>query len=1275
MSNLLEISGKDITELNDSDLRILIGLLCEADYRRDNLSTKGITWGGEQDSADGGLDVVVRDKIRPPKNSFIPRHHTGFQVKKPSMPRSKILPEMKPKDVLRDCIKELITEKGAYIIVSSKDNLTTEVGLKDRINAMIGAVESEDNHQDFALDFFDRNRIASWVRSHPFMILWVRERIGRPLTGWQPFKNWSNPKSGTDEEYLIDDQLKLHFGERTRDDGLSVKTGITNIRKKLSNPGASVRLAGLSGVGKTRLVQALFDERIAENSLNPSLAFYTDISDSPTPDPKTFAEQLILNKTRAILIVDNCPPELHHKLTSTCSALKSTLSLLTIEYDVREDLPEETSVFRLEPSSEDLIEKIILNRFKHISQVDAQTIAKFSGGNARVAISLANTIDQGESISGLKNEELFKRLFQQRHDPNDNLLISAQVCSLVYSFEGTDALSEDSELIILASLAEKTVNELYRDIETLRKRDLVQSRHVWRAVLPHAISNRLAKIALESIPKETIGKAFLENGSERLIKSFARRLSYLHDCEQAVEIVNEWLLPDGFLGKAKCNFNDFGMDIFRNIASVSPEKVLEMIERTASSENGDEFTSKENRHNSEYVRLLRKIAYDPDLFERSINVMCKFALSEDPSENNNSAIDALKSLFYLYLSGSNATIEQRAKVITNLVKSDDINRQKLSTHILDATLETWHFSSSHDFSFGARPRDFGFYPKSTGEKVQWYETFIKICREIAISNSPIAKKVQGIITNNIRGLWSAPHLCDAIEKIAIQIHEKNPWNEGWIALRGIIKYDKTGMAKDVFERLCKLEEQLRPDSLLELARTYALIKTGSAIGLEDVYDDKTDWDYVYQKTEDIGKEVAVNPEVLDKMLPELFTPGLTRLRSFGRGLAIGRDQREELWDILYSQFEKTDPDKRYFNIFVGYLSGLAETAPDLYNSILDRLVKDKLLGEWFPNFQVAARIDQRGVERLNESLELGLVKVESFHSIAMGRSHEPICDDDLAVLIRKIHSRDSGIPVALEILTMRFHRPEDKNPKSSESLLKTGRDILSQYKFSNDYAKNAIMPYQLEQISKVCLAGEKSADASKKICENFAKAIIENFIYIPDYSNLFSVIAKFHPSIMLDTFLGNDDINVYKRKRIFNRTRGDRENPLVHISDEDIIAWCDIDPEKRYVLISAAIQGFKKSEDKKSLEWRPVLNSILEKAPDKAIVLDNLIDSFKPMSWIGSRADIIEERSELLKEWFEHENEEIRSMAKIKYTALQKDIKDERLWETDRSNRAYESFE
>ena len=57
----------------------------------------------------------------------------------------------------------------------------------------------------------------------------------------------------------------------------------------------------------------------------------------------------------------------------------SMLSLVTVEYDIRDDDPEETDVFRLEPSSVDLIEKLVRARFKNISQVDARTIAEFSG--------------------------------------------------------------------------------------------------------------------------------------------------------------------------------------------------------------------------------------------------------------------------------------------------------------------------------------------------------------------------------------------------------------------------------------------------------------------------------------------------------------------------------------------------------------------------------------------------------------------------------------------------------------------------------------------------------------------------------------------------------------------------------------------------------------------------------------------------------------------------------------------------------------------------------
>ena len=107
MSTLLDITGDDVAQLGDGELRTLIGLLCEADYRLAGSPTKGITWGGHQDARDGGLDVVVRDEVSPPTTSFIPRRVTGFQIKKPDMPKAEILKEMRLNGVLREEIKSL----------------------------------------------------------------------------------------------------------------------------------------------------------------------------------------------------------------------------------------------------------------------------------------------------------------------------------------------------------------------------------------------------------------------------------------------------------------------------------------------------------------------------------------------------------------------------------------------------------------------------------------------------------------------------------------------------------------------------------------------------------------------------------------------------------------------------------------------------------------------------------------------------------------------------------------------------------------------------------------------------------------------------------------------------------------------------------------------------------------------------------------------------------------------------------------------------------------
>lgn len=1276
MPALLEITGDDIAQLDDADLRTLIGLLCEADYRQAGLPTRGITWGGHQDAADGGLDVVVRDDVPPPKNSFVPRSVTGFQVKKPNMSKSKILGEMRPKDALRESIRSLIQEKGAYIIVSSGASVT-DTPMKGRIKAMREAVADEANSDNLAIDYLDRGRIATWVRSHPSLVLWVRNKIGRELKGWYPYANWANPKAGVDEEYLLDDGLRLHDGLKRKDVGMSVQEGINNLREELSAPGTSVRLAGLSGVGKTRLAQAIFDDRVGARALNPDLAFYTDMAFSPDPDPRSLAEQLIARRTRAILIVDNCPPELHKLLTKACSVRESTVSLLTIEYDVRDNVSGETSVYRLEPASEELIENLIRKRFAHISQVDAKTIAEHSGGNARIAIALANTLEKGETLSGIRDENLFERLFQQRHGPDRNLLMSAAVCSLVYSFEGTDAESKKSELKLLASLIGRTGQELYQDVVMIKERELIQSRDVWRAVLPHALANRLAERALETIPKNSIVNAFLQSGSERLIKSFSRRLGYLHDCQQAIEIVDGWLSPDGWLGEANCNFNDLGMDAFRNVAPVSPEKALAMIERTSNGDDGAKFTSREQNHHENFVWLLRHLAYDPALFDRSVEIISRYALSEK-SDENDSARKVLKSLFYIYLSGTHAPIEARAKIIRELVDSQDADRQELGISLLDAALESWNFSSSYEFGFGARPRNFGYQPKTYEDIKQWYGTFIDICTGLALSGKPIADRARKVLADKLRGLWLKTGMYDVLENSAIQISKQQPWNEGWIAIKKIIRYDSKHFSKEVLDRIGRLEKILKPDCLFELVRTYVLSSQHVAFGLTGVDDDGDDeaagWRKAIDASHGLGVQVAQDADTLKSLLPELVTASNGHIGSFSRGLAEGSPNRHTLWEALRAEFESTAPEKRGIGVLQGFLSACADIEPELYNEILDSLIADESLGEFFPIFQATSAIDQRGVERLNQALDTRKAKVGYYKCLAWGGTHEAISDDDLAALLKKILTREEGFGVALEILSMRFHKQKDL-AEYSKQLIGVARDVLSTYRFAQERGRHDMQDYELSLIAISCLKGDDGGRSAEVICQNLAQAIIDGHIYPFDYPELFGCLARVQPIIFLDALIGNDKINAYHLRRIFGQDSRHGENPIDQISDDDLITWCETDPAARYPLLCSAMQPFSESAETKKLEWKPVVFRFLDNAPELESVFENISIAMVPQSWSGSRADIMERRSALYKELFQHDNDEVASLAKAKYLDLRKMIEEERKFEQSYNRRQFESFE
>jgi hypothetical protein len=1264
---MFDVSSDEISQLNDADLRELVGRLCEAELVSRGFSPAAVTWGGNQTATDGGLDVRVALEPTAAVEGFVPRPSTGFQVKTPDMPKSAILDEMRPKGVVRPIFQELSREAGAYVIVSSHGS-TSDRALRSRRAAMREALGDVPGSDTLQIDFFDRTRLASWVRLHPGLITWVKERIGRAFAGWRPYGSWTGSAEGLGAEYLIDEKLRLHLGNHIDDPAQPIADAIDELRDELSKSGKIMRLVGLSGVGKTRFVQALFDDRIGNRPLPPSLAVYTNLSDNPNPLPVGLASDLIANRTRTILIIDNCPPDLHQRLADICAVPGSTVSVLSVEYDVRDDQPEGTQVVTLETSSPGLIQELVARRYAHISEVDTRTIAEASGGNARIAIALAETVGRAETISDLSDDALFQRLFRQRHDPNDALLLAGQVCSIVYSFQGEALTGDEAELPRLASLVGQSSNELYRHVSELLRRDLTQKRGVWRAVLPHAVANRLAALALENIPYDLIHQQIVEGGTEHLARSFSRRLSYLHQHPEAVAIVERWLAPGGLLGDVS-ELNELGRAMFANAAPVLTEAALLALER-AENRGSSVAVILWCRHRS----LIRSLAYDPVLFERSVRLLTRAALENVDGQDAKEASNVFASLFTIYLSGTHATIKQRLDVIEPLIRADDLKRRALGLLALDSVLETTHFSSVYPFEFGARSRDYGFRPRSNDDVAGWYGEALTLIRRLALIEGTIKQELRDLIARNLRGLWTSGHLTDELDALVRLFAAEGFWREGWTACRQTMRFDRTRLTPTSLTKLAALADDLKPSKLPDRVRAAVL---GDSSGGFDIDDIAPEADYVgaVERREaaarDLGETVAHNDEVFAELLPDLLRGG-NRVWSFGRGFANASHDRNATWQKLVYGLGDLPPEQRNVQFLRGYLAEVWDQDRNLAQDLLDAALVEPNLKTFFPLLQTAVQIDARGVGRLRQAIGSGAVSTLMFANLAVGRTPDQMAAGDLRDLLLLILERDDGFDVVLDILAMRLYSNRQAKRAVEPELLEAGRELIRRVQFKKNNQRD---DYQLAEVARECLNTPDASTLAAQLTRRLLLAVATYETYAFDNDDLLRALLQAQPLAVLDALFQGEDFDRNAGISIFEHLHDYQANPADEISSNDLISWCDNHRELRYELAASFISFRHREAENGPVAWSEHAKMLLAHAPNRRAVLASFVERFRPSSWGGSRATLIEANARLLDSLQPEVSAELSTFIAEAKGRLATVIADERKWENLQSRDRDERFE
>ena len=1301
-ASLFEVSAEDVASLKDDELRELVARLCKATLTEAGLSVTCVTWGGDQREPDGGIDVRVQlhDKDPLPDSSWLHWRVVGFQVKATKMGPTDIKTEMALKGSLKPSIREVLQRGGAYIIAANDS--VADKWLNKRISAMRECAADLLQHGHIAfVDYYDSRRLADWANEYPTVVAWVNNNIqDGPLCGWEPYGQWVSSKRMADGTYLpFQPDEKARFVDPD-DPGrkLNLIEGIERVRKVLrkgiertgEEDGRAVRLVGLSGVGKTRFVQALFEADVGSGALDQELAVYADAGRTLNPAPAIVLDRLISSKKQAVLIIDNCAPSLHRELVAELgkAGSKARVSLLTVEYDIREDLPEDTEVFRLEGGSDDLIERIIRTRFPNVTPVDADTIARFSDGNFRVAIALAESVGRKGALAGLSDSELFKRLFWQRNDEDEGLLSAAEVCALVYSFDGKN---DNGELKSLASLADVSVRKLRRLVSVLESRGLVQRRGIWRAILPHAIANRLAADALkyvsyESIERQIVAQDPSVSDERRLLRSFSRRLGYLHGSEEAREIVGQWLSPDGLLGVApESDRWSLYTELLNNVAPVDPKRALEVVERLVGNGSADVVIERykssigagfleEYRKGGDpnimlaaykedeslrkgrdlVITLIRLIAYYEDLFGRCLDVLLKFAVAEEKGrlifERQGPACEILESMFFVVLSGTLAKTDLRLKWLDDALRSSDEAVRSIACRCLSNALESQGFRSSYSFDFGARERDFGWRPNKDEER-DWFARFIGLAAKIGVDSLPVSAEVKGILARRFRVLWLAG-MTDKLRD-AVQTLSATGWEEGWSAIRKTIRRHGGEMEAADLKLLRELDDVICPRSFFSRLRVLIL---GGHLGLvlSEGEGSPDRWHDVDKHVQQLGREFLQE----EHLMPEaarLVTGGGRHGDSMvksalGKSISVQASDMNKVWEILLEGYESWPEMERDEAVLKGYLEGVFDRDLALFNRLLDEAAERQSLVKYVPSFQAFAPLDSQGCARL-----LALMKRTDVHAMDFCRGWNgqfgrqlvdgSYPDEQVAVVFNGLLGMRGGALVAVEKLSLYICQRSSPVERSlfdvsyevlsSVLLTMEGESIVSGR--SDNLIHRVVSVIKFFFGPKSGVDGEEREQKARQIMRRLVGGTVASRTVISsDFMEILGAFFDVQPRAALDVFVGDDEgFEADSRRSAFARSElfSDGYVRASGIPEEVLLEWCESGSPGRWLRAANSVCSVVQAAEETGggrWQWSSQAVVLLNKSPDPCKVAEVLVKHIRPTSWVGNMSENLEERLPLI---------------------------------------------
>ncbi len=1245
-----EVTGEHIAALSAQAFPMLLRRLLHAEAQTNGLPTDGIHVASGITTPDGGEDGRITWEDGPDRTPYLPSRLCQFQLK-----AGKILPAKAGRDVLttagrvKDMVRSAVESGGHYIMLCAHPYVQKQIEERQtRIRqALRGACMTIDDQQ---VRFLDADQIAAWTNSHPAVAIWTKEQTQPGTVG--PFRSWLHWAGRAEHERSpwVEDERLPPLQEQ--------------LCAHVTKPHGRVRVVGLSGVGKSRLVLEALDRVEEGGGFFKDIVLYADESQVDPLAIKSVVQCWVDMGVRVVVIVDRCPPESHEALVDMILRSDSRLSLITIDNELPDGTPDKTT-FRVGKAPLSVIEALINQVLPDLPSEDQRRIIHFSKGFPGIAIRVGQAWAESIPVAHATDDHMVKVFVQGRSNHEPELLLKSAKLLATFGLT-TIEHSNGGQLEEIATRGRGlTAADLHAAIKRLVDRGVAQRRGRLVTLQPRSIALKLAESQWREWSRDDWDRVLTGDTSPNLKISAARQLSLLNTTDVSQEVVVHICRPGGPFDDLEGIFRPGHAEVLSALAEINPEIVVRQIEHSLADVKDLSDIKGDIRWN--LVWALEKIAFRSETFEDGARLLLRLAIAENEQRMGNDATSSFKALFPVLASNTEADGRMRLSFLDDVVNTDDPLERSIIVQALVAGSKTDHFHRQVGAEIhGSSPALDDWRPATNEEATDYISGCVIRLTEFARRDdeSGIAARIG--LGHHLRSLVSHGFI-DTVETVVERVcGEASEWVEALESLGHFLEYDVSETEHEMIARIKTLMADLQPKDLESRVR-FLVTEMPWDFPCGEKLDFETNDKRKAEAVNTLAVEIVEQPEILEKVLPQISRGQQRMAPLFGQSIAKATNSPLDWLERIILAVSETPENDRNFDLLAGFIVGISKNHLDVVDCIKQRVAQSVYLAPSLPLICWRLGISSSDIGLTISAIEANLLPPWRLMQWTLGGEIAKVPIHEVVPLFDTIlnHSTEAYV-VGVELMGMyvygEIERLDNLRPQVRKAAENFSRWVRLQ-------GRTTVNPH-FEKIMKWMLKKGRQDDDARAT----AFALTKGLVNVMDWNNERD-IEPVIPMLLSDfpevtwPLIGQAIVSDRKRAWRFEHLLGDsslfereKSPAILSLPEDTLFAWCHAHPDCAPAFAAKIVPVLRtyKTDAPEQLLLHPVMVRLLDEFGDRKDMLRSVSLNIETFGWTGSVTNYYALFQPPLTALCEHPKQQVRRWARRMLHRLNDAIKNAR---------------